>query len=310
MGRIYDSILELTGRTPLVELHRIEELEESQARILGKLEYFNPGGSVKDRIAVNMIEAAEQEGKLKPSGTIIEGTSGNTGIGLAMAAAAKGYKAYICMPENMSKERIQILNGYGAEVYLTPAEKNMGGAGERAAQLLEETPGGVVIGQGGNPNNPNAHFKTTGPEIWEDTEGEVDIVVAAVGTGGTLTGLGEYLREKNPDVELVGVEPEGCPVLSGGEPGPHKIQGIGAGFVPDVLDTKVYDEIIEVENDDAFAAGKLVGKKEGVLVGISSGAAIWAALELAKRPENAGKTIVALLPDTGDRYLSTPLFAD
>ena len=310
MGRIYDSILELTGRTPLVELHRIEELEESQARILGKLEYFNPGGSVKDRIAVNMIEAAEQEGKLKPSGTIIEGTSGNTGIGLAMAAAAKGYKAYICMPKNMSKERIQILNGYGAEVYLTPAEKNMGGAGERAAQLLEETPGGVVIGQGGNPNNPNAHFKTTGPEIWEDTEGEVDIVVAAVGTGGTLTGLGEYLREKNPDVELVGVEPEGCPVLSGGEPGPHKIQGIGAGFVPDTLNTKIYDEVITVENDDAFAQGKEIAKEEGILVGISAGAALHAAIELAKRPENKGKNIVALLPDTGDRYYSTPLFGE
>ena len=310
MGRIYDSILELTGRTPLVELHRIEELEGSQARILGKLEYFNPGGSVKDRIAVNMIEAAEQEGKLKPDGTIIEGTSGNTGIGLAMAAAAKGYKAYICMPENMSKERIQILNGYGAEVYLTPAEKNMGGAGERAAQLLEETPGGVVIGQGGNPNNPNAHFKTTGPEIWEDTDGEVDIVVAAVGTGGTLTGLGEYLREKNPDVELVGVEPAGCPVLSGGEPGPHKIQGIGAGFVPDVLNTGIYDEIIRIDNDDAFDTGKEIARTEGILVGISSGAALNAALQLAKRPENKGKTIVALLPDSGDRYYTTSLFGE
>ena len=272
MGRIYDSILELTGRTPLVELHRIEKLEGSQARILGKLEYFNPGGSVKDRIAVNMIEAAEQEGKLKPGGTIIEGTSGNTGIGLAMAAAAKGYKAYICMPENMSKERIQILNGHGAEVYLTPAEKNMGGAGERAAQLLEETPGGVVIGQGGNLNNPNAHFKTTGPEIWEDTEGEVDIVVAAVGTGGTLTGLGEYLREKNPDVEFVGVEPAGCPVLSGGEPGPHKIQGIGGGMIAPVTRQELFNEIITVTDEDAYETARLSAKTEGISVGISSGA--------------------------------------
>lgn len=310
MGRIYDSILELTGRTPLVELHRIEELEESQARILGKLEYFNPGGSVKDRIAVNMIEAAEQEGKLKPGGTIIEGTSGNTGIGLAMAAAAKGYKAYICMPENMSKERIQILNGYGAEVYLTQAEKNMGGAGERAAQLLEETPGGVVIGQGGNPNNPNAHFKTTGPEIWEDTEGEVDIVVAAVGTGGTLTGLGEYLREKNPDVELVGVEPAGCPVLSGGEPGPHKIQGIGGGMIAPITRQELFNEIITVTDEDAYETARLSAKTEGISVGISSGAALWAAIKVAKRAENAGKNLVVILPDSGERYLSSGIYSD
>lgn len=310
MGRIYDSILELTGRTPLVELHRIEELEGSQARILGKLEYFNPGGSVKDRIAVNMIEAAEQEGKLKPGGTIIEGTSGNTGIGLAMTAAAKGYKAYICMPENMSKERIQILNGYGAEVYLTPGEKNMGGAGERAAQLLEETPGGVVIEQGGNPNNPNAHFKTTGPEIWEDTDGEVDIVVAAVGTGGTLTGLGEYLREKNPDVELVGVEPAGCPVLSGGEPGPHKIQGIGGGMIAPVTRQELFNEIITVTDEDAYETARLSAKTEGISVGISSGAALWAAIKVAKRAENAGKNLVVILPDSGERYLSSGIYSD
>lgn len=310
MGRIYDSILELTGRTPLVELHRIKELKESQARILGKLEYFNPGGSVKDRIAVNMIEAAEQEGKMKPGGTIIEGTSGNTGIGLAMAAAAKGYKAYICMPENMSKERIQILNGYGAEVYLTPAEKNMGGAGERVAQLLEETPGGVVIGQGGNPNNPNAHFKTTGPEIWEDTDGEVDIVVAAVGTGGTLTGLGEYLREKNPDVELVGVEPAGCPVLSGGEPGPHKIQGIGGGMIAPVTRQELFNEIITVTDEDAYETARLSAKTEGISIGISSGAALWAAIKVAKRAENAGKNLVVILPDSGERYLSSGIYLD
>lgn len=257
-----------------------------------------------------MIEAAEQEGKLKLGGTIIEGTSGNTGIGLAMAVAAKGYKAYICMPENMSKERIQILNGYGAEVYLTPAEKNMSGAGERAAQLLEETPGGVVIGQCGNPNNPNAHFKTTGPEIWEDTDGEVDIVVAAVGTGGTLTGLGEYLREKNPDVELVGVEPAGCPVLSGGEPGPHKIQGIGGGMIAPVTRQELFNEIITVTDEDAYETARLSAKTEGISIGISSGAALWAAIKVAKRAENAGKNLVVILPDSGERYLSSGIYSD
>ena len=310
MGRIYDSILELTGRTPLVELHRIEELKESQARILGKLEYFNPAGSVKDRAAKEMIEDAENRGILKPGAVIIEPTSGNTGIGLAAIAAVKGYRTILTMPETMSVERRNMLKAYGAEVVLTDGAKGMTGAIEKADALAAEMENSFIPGQFVNPANAAAHRKTTGPEIWKDTDGNVDIFVAGVGTGGTITGTGEYLKSQNPEVKIVAVEPAASPVLSEGTGGPHKIQGIGAGFVPDVLDTTVYDEIIAVENDDAFATGRLIGHKEGVLVGISSGAAVWAAIQLAKRPENAGKNIVVLLPDTGDRYLSTPLFAE
>lgn len=310
MAKVYDSILDLVGKTPLVELKRIEEKEGLQAKLIAKVESFNPAGSVKDRIAKAMIEDAEAKGLLKEGSVIIEPTSGNTGIGLAAAATVKGYRMILTMPETMSVERRNIVKAYGAEVVLTDGTKGMKGAIEKADELAKEIPNSFIAGQFVNPANPATHKKTTGPEIWEDTDGEVDIFVAGVGTGGTITGTGRYLKKQNPDMKVVAVEPASSPVLSQGKAGSHKIQGIGAGFVPDVLDTKVYDEIIAVENDDAFAAGKLVGKKEGVLVGISSGAAIWAAIELAKRPENAGKTIVALLPDTGDRYLSTPLFAD
>ena len=310
MSKIYTSADQLIGRTPLLELTHIEAAENLEAKILGKLEYFNPAGSVKDRIAKAMIDDAEASGKLKPGSVIIEPTSGNTGIGLASVAAARGYRIIIVMPETMSVERRQLMKAYGAELVLTDGAKGMKGAIAKADELAKEIPNSFVPGQFVNPANPDAHKRTTGPEIWEDTDGKVDIFVAGVGTGGTVTGVGEYLKSQNPNVKVVAVEPASSPVLSKGTAGAHKIQGIGAGFVPDVLDTQVYDETIPVESDDAFATGKQVGHKEGVLVGISSGAAIWAAIQLAKRPENKGKTIVALLPDTGDRYLSTPLFAD
>ena len=310
MSKIYTSADQLIGRTPLLELTHIEAAEGLQAKILGKLEYFNPAGSVKDRIAKAMIDDAEQKGLLKDGSVIIEPTSGNTGIGLASVAAARGYRIIIVMPETMSVERRQLMKAYGAELVLTEGAKGMKGAIAKADELAKEIPGSFIPGQFVNPANPAVHKATTGPEIWEDTDGKVDIFVAGVGTGGTVTGVGEYLKSQNPNVKVVAVEPASSPVLSKGVAGSHKIQGIGAGFVPDVLDTKVYDEIIPVENEDAFATGKLIGKKEGVLVGISSGAAVWAAIRLAKRPENKGKTIVALLPDTGDRYLSTPLFTD
>ena len=310
MSNIYTSADQLIGNTPLLELTHIEQTENLQAKVLAKLEYFNPAGSVKDRIAKAMIDDAEAAGKLKPGSVIIEPTSGNTGIGLASVAAARGYRIIIVMPETMSVERRQLMKAYGAELVLTDGAKGMKGAIAKADELAKEIPNSFVPGQFVNPANPEAHRRTTGPEIWRDTDGKVDIFVAGVGTGGTITGTGSYLKAQNPDVKIVAVEPATSPVLSKGTAGAHKIQGIGAGFVPDVLDTKVYDEIITVSNEDAFATGKQVGHKEGVLVGISSGAAIWAAIQLAKRPENKGKTIVALLPDTGDRYLSTPLFAD
>ena len=310
MSKIYTSADQLIGKTPLLELTHIEKELNLQAKILAKLEYFNPAGSVKDRIAKKMIDDAEASGKLKPGSVIIEPTSGNTGIGLASVAAARGYRIIIVMPESMSVERRQLMKAYGAELVLTEAAKGMKGAIAKADELAAQTPNSFVPGQFVNPSNPKAHFETTGPEIYEDTDGNVDYFVAGVGTGGTITGVGQYLKTRKPSVKVVAVEPESSPVLSKGVAGAHKIQGIGAGFVPDVLDTKVYDEILPVSNEDAFATGKLVGKKEGVLVGISSGAALYAAVELAKRPENAGKTIVVLLPDTGDRYLSTPLFAD
>ena len=310
MSKIYTSADQLIGRTPLLELTHIEAAEGLDAKILAKLEYFNPAGSVKDRIAKAMIDDAEATGKLKPGSVIIEPTSGNTGIGLASVAAARGYRIIIVMPETMSVERRQLMKAYGAELVLTDGSKGMKGAIAKADELAKEIPNSFVPGQFVNPANPDAHKRTTGPEIWEDTDGKVDIFVAGVGTGGTVTGVGEYLKSQNPAVKVVAVEPATSPVLSKGTAGAHKIQGIGAGFVPDVLNTKVYDEVIPVANEDAFATGKLVGHKEGVLVGISSGAALWAAIQLARRPENKGKTIVALLPDTGDRYLSTPLFAD
>ena len=310
MSKIYTSVDQLIGKTPLLELTHLEEAEGLEAKVLGKLEYLNPAGSVKDRVAKAMIDDAEQRGALKPGSVIIEPTSGNTGIGLASVAAARGYRIIIVMPETMSVERRQLMKAYGAELVLTEGAKGMKGAIAKAEELAREIPNSFIPGQFVNPANPAAHKASTGPEIWEDTDGKVDIFVAGVGTGGTVTGVGEYLKSRNPNVKVVAVEPAASPVLSKGVAGAHEIQGIGAGFVPDVLDTKIYDEIIPVENDDAFATGKLVGKKEGVLVGISSGAALWAAIQLAKRPENKGKTIVALLPDTGDRYLSTPLFAD
>ena len=310
MAKIYTSADQLVGHTPLLEVSNIEKELGLNAKVLVKLEYFNPAGSVKDRIAKAMLDDAEKSGKLKKGSTIIEPTSGNTGIGLCSVAAARGYKVIIVMPETMSVERRQIMKAYGAELVLTEGAKGMKGAISKADELAASIPDSFIPGQFVNPANPKAHYESTGPEIWEDTDGMVDIFVAGVGTGGTITGTGKYLKSKNPDVKVFAVEPASSPVLSKGTAGAHKIQGIGAGFVPDVLDTKIYDEIIPVENDDAFAIGKLVGKKEGVLVGISSGAALWAAIELAKKPENKGKTIVALLPDTGDRYLSTPLFAD
>lgn len=310
MSNIYTSADQLIGKTPLLELTHLEKELKLEAKVLAKLEYFNPAGSVKDRIAKAMIDDAEAKGALKPGSVIIEPTSGNTGIGLASVAAARGYRIIIVMPETMSVERRQLMKAYGAELVLTEGAKGMKGAIAKAEELAKEIPGGFIPGQFVNPANPAAHKATTGPEIWEDTDGQVDIFVAGVGTGGTITGVGEYLKSQNPNVKVVAVEPATSPVLSKGTAGAHKIQGIGAGFVPAVLDTKVYDEIIPVENEAAFATGKKIGKTEGVLVGISSGAAVWAAVELAKRPENKGKTIVALLPDTGDRYLSTPLFAD
>ena len=310
MSKIYTSADQLVGRTPLLELTHIEKELNLQAKIYAKLEYFNPAGSVKDRIAKAMIEDAEEKGLLKEGSVIIEPTSGNTGIGLAAIAAAKGYRIIIVMPETMSVERRQLMKAYGAELVLSDGTKGMKGAIAKAAEIAAETPGSFIPGQFVNPANPKIHRETTGPEIFEDTDGEVDFLVAGVGTGGTITGTGEYLKSKKPEVKVVAVEPKTSAVLSTGVAGPHKIQGIGAGFVPDVLNTKVYDEIIPVANEDAFAVGKLIGKKEGVLVGISAGAATWAAIELAKRPENKGKKIVVILPDTGDRYLSTPLFQD
>ena len=310
MPNIVHSITELIGRTPLIELHNIEAKLSLPARLLAKLEYLNPAGSVKDRIAWAMIRDAEESGKLKPGSVIIEPTSGNTGIGLAAIAAARGYRMIITMPETMSVERRQIMRAYGAELVLTEGSKGMKGAIQKAQELAQEIPDSFIAGQFVNPANPKAHLETTGPEIDEDTDGQVDIFVAGVGTGGTITGVGTYLRSKHPNVRVVAVEPESSAVLSGKPSGAHKIQGIGAGFVPEVLDTKVYDEIIPVSNEDAFAFGRLIGKTEGILVGISSGAALYAAAELAKRPENKGKTIVVLLPDTGDRYLSTPMFAE
>ncbi len=310
MSTVYTSADQLIGKTPLLELTHIEKNEGLEATVLAKLEYFNPAGSVKDRIAKAMIDDAEAKGLLKEGSVIIEPTSGNTGIGLASVAAARGYRIIIVMPETMSVERRQLMKAYGAELVLSEGSKGMKGAIAKADELAKEIPNAFIPGQFVNPANPAIHYATTGPEIWADTDGQVDIFVAGVGTGGTVTGVGEYLKEQKPSVQIVAVEPESSPVLSKGTAGAHKIQGIGAGFVPDVLDTKIYDEVIPVTNEDAFATGKLIGRSEGVLVGISSGAALWAAIQLARRPENKGKTIVALLPDTGDRYLSTPLFAD
>jgi cysteine synthase A len=310
MSKIYTSADQLIGKTPLMELTHIEEQYGLKAKVLAKLEYFNPAGSVKDRVAKAMIDEAQKSGKLTKDSVIIEPTSGNTGIGLAAVAAARGYRIIIVMPETMSIERRQIMKAYGAELVLSDGTKGMKGAIEKAEELAREIPGSFIPGQFVNPANPQAHLNTTGPEIYEDTDGDVDIFVAGVGTGGTLTGVGEYLKSKKEDVQIVAVEPRSSAVLSEGTPGPHKIQGIGAGFVPEILNREIYDEIITVADEDAFATGKMIGQKEGVLVGISSGAAVWAAVELAKRSENEGKTIVVLLPDTGDRYLSTPLFAD
>jgi cysteine synthase A len=310
MAKIYKSTTELIGNTPLVEVTNIEAALQLEVRLLVKLEYFNPAGSVKDRIAKSMLEDAEKKGFLKKDSVIIEPTSGNTGIGLAAIAAAKGYRVILTMPETMSVERRNILKAYGAEIVLTEGAKGMKGAIAKAEELAKELENSFIPGQFENPSNPEAHRKTTGPEIWDDTDGNVDIFVAGVGTGGTVTGVGEYLKSKNPNVQIVAIEPKSSPVLSEGKAGPHKIQGIGAGFVPDTLNTAIYDEVIPVSNDDSFQTAKLIAKQEGVLVGISSGAALYAALQLAKRPENKGKTIVALLPDSGDRYYSTPLFAD
>lgn len=308
MGRIYDSILELIGHTPVVELHRFEERTDARAHILGKLEFFNPAGSVKDRIALRMIEAKEESGELKKGGTIIEGTSGNTGIGLAAVGAAKGYRVKIAMPDNVSVERRSLIRAYGGEVYLTPGDQNMSGAGAKAQELASETEGAVVMGQGGNPNNPGAHYATTGPEIWEDTDGKVDIFVAATGTGGTISGTGRYLREKNPNVQIIAVEPKGSAVLNGGKPGPHKIQGIGGGATPPVTDVSLFNEVIDVTDEDAYAVARLIPRIEGFTIGISAGAALWAAAEVAKRPENAGKNIVVIVPDGGDHYLNGDLY--
>lgn len=309
MAKIYKSLVELIGRTPLLELKNYSEQHDLEATLLGKLEYFNPAGSVKDRIAKAMIEDAEEKGLLNPKSVIIEPTSGNTGIGLAAVAAARGYRIILTMPETMSIERRNLLKAYGVEVVLTEGVKGMKGAIEKAKELTQSIPNSFMPGQFDNPANPKVHVATTGPEIWEDTEGEVDIFVAGVGTGGTISGVGKYLKQKNPKVKIVAVEPFDSPVLSGGKPGPHKIQGIGAGFVPQTLDTAIYDELIPVKNEDAFRAARTIARCEGVLIGISSGAAVWVATELAKRPENKGKTIVVLLPDTGERYLSTPLFS-
>ena len=310
MSKIYTSADQLIGKTPLLELTHIEKAEKLEARLLAKLEYFNPAGSVKDRIAKAILDDAEVSGKLQPDSVIIEPTSGNTGIGLASVAAARGYRIIIVMPETMSVERRQLMKAYGAELVLSEGAKGMKGAIAKAEELASQIPNSFIAGQFVNPANPKAHYETTGPEIWADTDGVIDFFVAGVGTGGTLTGTGKFLKEHNPEIKVIAVEPASSPVLSKGVAGAHKIQGIGAGFVPDVLDTHIYDEVLPVENDDAFAAGKLVGRSEGVLVGISSGAAVWAGIQLAKRPENKGKTIVVLLPDTGDRYLSTPLFQD
>lgn len=310
MGKVAKNLTDLIGRTPLLELVKFNEANEVKAKIIGKLEYFNPAGSVKDRIAKAMIDDAEARGVLKPGATIIEPTSGNTGIGLASVAAARGYKIILTMPETMSIERRNLLKAYGAELVLTEGPKGMNGAIAKAEELAKETPDSFIPGQFVNSANPKVHRETTGPEIWEDTDGKVDIFIAGVGTGGTITGVGEFLKSQNPDVQIIAVEPSASPVLSKGTPGPHKIQGIGAGFVPKTLNTEIYDEIITVDNEDAFATGRLIAKTEGLLVGISSGAAAWAAVQVANRPENAGKTIVVLLPDTGERYLSTPLFSE
>lgn len=308
MANIADDITELVGNTPLLRLHKFEKESGFEGKILAKLEVFNPTGSVKDRIAKNMIEQAERDGRLKSGGTIIEATSGNTGIGLAAIAAAKGYQAVIVMPDSMSKERIRILEAYGAKVVLTPGEKNMGGANEKAAEILEQTENAIITGQGGNPSNPEAHYQTTGPEIWKDTGENVDIFVATVGTGGTISGTGKFLKEKNPDIQIIGVEPAGCPVLSGGEAGPHKIQGIGGGMIAPVTDVELLDEVITVTDDEAYETVRKAARKEGNFIGISAGAALFAAAQIAKRPENQGKTIVTIFPDSADRYLSTDLF--
>ena len=308
--KVYENILELIGRTPIVHLNKMEKREKSVARLYAKIESFNPGGSVKARTALNMIERAEEEGELLPGSVIVEGTSGNTGIGLAMVAAVKDYRTVICMPEHMSRERIALLRAYGAEVHLTPKEKNMGGSGEKARELAEALPQVFVPGQGSNPNNPGVHYRTTGPEIWEDMDGKADIFVACVGTGGTITGVGKFLREKNPDIQIIGVEPAGCPVLSGGQAGPHKIQGIGGGMICPVTDMSLIDEMITVTDEDAYEYARLSAREEGILIGISAGAALKAATEVARRPENRGKNIVLILPDTGENYLSGDLFED